>query len=503
MKAGIIPARARYCLQAAFKVAEERAWAENAQRNNPCVSKVMAAGEAYQNHQQPAKFQPPQGMPDRIWAIAFLIHLVGMVGLALYYGTKETDDADDVTDPEDLEEQERQKELVYNLRYLIPVMLATAGIVASVWLYIMRSFAKFLVWASLVLPTIFGILFVIVMIAAGNGTAVLFPIIIIAINLLYIYYVRNRIPFAVAMLETVVEVVKIIPGPIYIAVASILAQAAWIAVWSIGALSALGSASNSNSSDSEGSGFVLFLLLISMFWTSQVVSNVVLVCAGGAMAEWFFRYPASISKTPTKDSFKRATTSAFGSICYGSFVISVIKAMRVMVQMSRQNDNSFIRCCAECILRCLEGIIEYVNLYAFTYVSIYGMGYCDAAKSVWDLFKSRGWDVIINDDLIDGVLTWGSIFGGIVVAAVSYGFSYGALDMQSENIAFATAIGFLVGIVISMCSLAVVQGYVSSLMVCYCEDPAAMSSSKPMEYNKLTHAYQERYGGQVRMFQHA
>lgn len=45
---------------------------------------------------------------------------------------------------------------------------------------------------------------------------------------------------------------------------------------------------------------------------------------------------------------------------------------------------------AACVARCLEGAVEYLNSYAFAYVSIYGLGYCDAAKSVWHLLERRG-----------------------------------------------------------------------------------------------------------------
>lgn len=39
------------------------------------------------------------------------------------------------------------------------------------------------------------------------------------------------------------------------------------------------------------------------------------------------------------------------------------------------------------------------NKWAFVYVGIYGFGYIEAGKNVIELFKSRGWEAIIADDL--------------------------------------------------------------------------------------------------------
>lgn len=41
-----------------------------------------------------------------------------------------------------------------------------------------------------------------------------------------------------------------------------------------------------------------------------------------------------------------------------------------------------------------------VILQAFVYVGLYGYSYIEAGKNVITLFKNRGWEAIIADDLI-------------------------------------------------------------------------------------------------------
>lgn len=66
--------------------------------------------------------------------------------------------------------------------------------------------------------------------------------------------------------------------------------------------------------------------------------------------------------------------------------------------MARANDDGGIGACiAQCIISCIASIMEYFNKWAFIYVGVYGFGYLEAGKSVFELFKNRGWEAIIAD----------------------------------------------------------------------------------------------------------
>ncbi len=113
-----------------------------------------------------------------------------------------------------------------------------------------------------------------------------------------------------------------------------------------------------------------------------------------------------------------------------------------MVQQARRSKNDFARACAECIIGCIESIVEYFNIYAFTQVAIYGKTYCEAAKATMQLLKSRGIDAIINDDLIGGVLTFGALIGGALVALE--GGILAHFVFKTTGWVFFVLVGFLV-----------------------------------------------------------
>ena len=66
----------------------------------------------------------------------------------------------------------------------------------------------------------------------------------------------------------------------------------------------------------------------------------------------------------------------------------------------------------------LEGIIEYINKWAYVFVGLYGYGYLDAGRNVMTLFKHKGWDVIITDNLVDNVLLMVSVVIGLATGLV-------------------------------------------------------------------------------------
>ena len=86
-----------------------------------------------------------------------------------------------------------------------------------------------------------------------------------------------------------------------------------------------------------------------------------------------------------------------------------------------------------CILQCIESLIEYFNKWAFTYVGIYGYKFTTAGKAVITLFKQRGFDAIINDDLIGNVLSLAAIVVGLICAGLAVAYHYATNTFTFDN----------------------------------------------------------------------
>jgi len=236
---------------------------------------------------------------------------------------------------------------------------------------------------------------------------------------------------------------------------------------------------------------------------SQVVKNTLHVTVSGVAATWYFLYPQGNVKNPTSSSFKRAATTSFGSICLGSLILSLIRALRMVVNIAanqpgnpRNGAAAAARACAYCIAQCflsiLDRVVEYVNKYAFAQVAIYGKSFCEAAKATWDLFKVRGFDALINDSVIGIALGFACLMGGLTSAALCSLLSYAVFTSAGEWWVWGL-IGFVFGFAMTMLATEVVESAVVALFVCVCEDPATLQRTKPDVYNKLVPMIQSRY----------
>ena len=57
------------------------------------------------------------------------------------------------------------------------------------------------------------------------------------------------------------------------------------------------------------------------------------VTSAGTLSTWYFLFPNSMPENPTMKAAKRAATTSFGSICLGSLIIAIIKAIRALVSL--------------------------------------------------------------------------------------------------------------------------------------------------------------------------
>jgi len=239
--------------------------------------------------------------------------------------------------------------------------------------------------------------------------------------------------------------------------------------------------------------------LVSFYWTSQVISTVVHVTVAGVVASWYFLYPHAMPPSPTTGALKRATWNSFGSICLGSFVVAIIRAMRALVQEAASSGNSCARCVALCLLGCLDSLVTFFNTYAFTEVAICGKDYCSAARDTWHLLMESGLTLIINDNLIGGVVAFACFMGGLVGGVVGGVMSYYVFEL-SRWVIWAV-VGFLLCLATTSVAMETVYSGTCALFVCFAEDPAALHQTKIEVYMEFQRALSGHpAGAQVRGF---
>ncbi|ORX85667.1 DUF580-domain-containing protein [Anaeromyces robustus] len=379
--------------------------------------------------------------------------------------------------------------------------VACSAILTFVYMILMQKYAGKMIKGTFIISIILNIFYAI-------ATFFVSPImggLMLVFSLLYIlcyFFWRSRIPFAKVMLKTIVSVTRRFPATIVVGFIGCVVAALWYGFISFTLVAAMTYIKDK----SEGAAYVVYVFLVfSFFFSSQVINNTVHVIISGVFATYYFRgvvEPGTNNieidvRNPTIKSFKRAITTSFGSICFGSLIIAVIQTLEFLARQTKneaaENENyilCIIACCVECILSCIGDMVEYFNVYAFTEVAIYGKSYCQAAKDTWTLCKSRGIEALINDNLIGNVLGIGSLCVGCLSAVITC--IVGFLIMNIENttaLIIYGVVAFLIGLMIFSVVAQVINSGVATTFVCLCEDPDALHNTKPEFWEKVKDTY--------------
>jgi hypothetical protein len=225
----------------------------------------------------------------------------------------------------------------------------------------------------------------------------------------------------------------------------------------------------------SGLGWAVFtFLLLSLFWTSQVMQNVLHTTLAGTVGTWWFspHEASSCCSVALTDSWMRSMTYSFGSICLGSLIVAILEVIKTYVRSAaRQNRNGIMRCIAQCLLVWIERLAEYFNKWAFVYVGLYGYSYMEAGKNVFALFRDRGWTVLISDALVERMLFMMCFLVGIVNAVLVLIVSL-LVDHSEPQVAGVSAlIALIVGTMLAGRVFSILISCVDAVIVLYAEAP--------------------------------
>lgn len=261
------------------------------------------------------------------------------------------------------------------------------------------------------------------------------------------------------------------------------------------------------------SGYYI-LMMISLLWACSVFSNVLHCTTAGAVCRWWRSRPEEFDPVAAAtNSFLTTILNDFGSICLGSLFVALLKGLRSFLdsnikQLKEYNQNhggsnNPLVCIASTlglylavllaqILKLVDFALEYFNRYAFTYVALYGYNFTNASKAVVVLFRGRGWDAIINDEIVDSVMFVWNITIGVMTMAFGLIFGHWVGMSIVDDLVFA-AVSFSIGCAIGLIALKIVMAGVAAIYVMFAEYPELFEQCHPSMYYELMQAWEELY----------
>eukprot|EP00588_Corethron_pennatum_P018823 CAMPEP_0194307252 /NCGR_PEP_ID=MMETSP0171-20130528/4126_1 /TAXON_ID=218684 /ORGANISM="Corethron pennatum, Strain L29A3" /LENGTH=473 /DNA_ID=CAMNT_0039059225 /DNA_START=123 /DNA_END=1541 /DNA_ORIENTATION=+ len=382
---------------------------------------------------------------------------------------------------------------------LLVVVPAVIGFVASLaGLALIIACAKTLIHLSLVFSIAVSLLVVLASVASGQLLGSIFALLMLALTVCYYFSVRDRIPFAAANLNTATSAVKdnllgLLLSTVFYDVLGFVYTVFW-ALGFYGVMISWGCMEEEGVCDTSGTrGGIVFLILLGVFWSTQVFMNCGQVTTAGTVGSWWFSPEESgCFGSGVRGAMCRALTTSFGSICFGSLLVAIIQALKAMVQNERaQSDGpDILLCLVQCLLRCLEDILEYFNKWAFVYVGLYGYGYVEAGKNVIGLFRARGWTTVITEDLGSRAIAFLTMILSLVVGCTGLVLKE-AFPEYYEGVpgwgAYLTC--FLISFVVIYVMFGVVDGALNTVIVCYAEAPNEFQQNHPLLSEEMREAW--------------
>lgn len=480
----------------------------------------------------------PKAFRDIFWAILFVLHFCAVSTLAVMgivnlvkQGSDwwpSSSNTDDNTNDENFDRQ---------FLWFILALLGTVVAVPSLLLnLLLGAFSNMLIQISLVFsPVSFFIAFVGSFVTM-NCPVALFSLIMCVVGIYYAVRVWHKVPFAAANLKIALSSIKDNHGLWIIAYIVTFKSYIWIFLWTCAVLELTvfspewvfdGNCTFSDGHYSDNDDctlstrgkFIGLGMFLSLYWTSQCIFQIFHTTIAGVVGTWWFDPQEARSASAGGhggclaccgcspaiwNSWIRSGVYSFGSIALGSLLVGILKLLQLFVRCGRQQRDQqrrmrgiegtdFLFCFLQFVVDHLERLMEYFNTWAYVYVGLYGYDYLTAGKQVAGLFKARGWEVIINDNLVSRSLSMMSLFIMSVTGFVGLLLGFVLLGFKGAFQAFA--LGFLLGGSSCRVLFGVVTSAVNTVVVCFAESPNQLlqNGHDPQHFSELVEGYRKAY----------
>eukprot|EP00537_Pseudo-nitzschia_pungens_P004442 CAMPEP_0172363510 /NCGR_PEP_ID=MMETSP1060-20121228/6849_1 /TAXON_ID=37318 /ORGANISM="Pseudo-nitzschia pungens, Strain cf. cingulata" /LENGTH=556 /DNA_ID=CAMNT_0013086261 /DNA_START=178 /DNA_END=1848 /DNA_ORIENTATION=+ len=474
----------------------------------------------------------PNGCRDWFWGLLFLVQLAAVFTLAVMGFRNMIKEGSEWMPDDDDDHQETNRTPLWFLLSLVGSAIAISAFLASV---LLGPFASMLIQISLVLPPLSLLVTAVLSLLTFNVPIALFSLILSAMGSYFAFFTWNKIPFATANLKIALSAIQDNHGLWILAYVVSVKAYVWVLLWS-SAVSELVHFSPSWTRDcsvdetgelvchmTTRGNFIALGMLLSFFWTNQVLNNIFHTTIAGVVGTWWFDpEEARVAQgfgggcgcgcgcSPAiYNSWIRSNFHSFGSICFGSLLVGTLQVLNFIVRCGRKkrdeqrrlrgdgpNTTDLLCCLLQFVVEKMEFIMEYFNTWAFVYVGLYGYDYWTAGKQVSTLFGARGWSVIVNDQLVArslSMMSWViSLITGII--AILLGF----VILGASNAVSAAIPTFLFGAILGRASSQVLFGVVTSatdtVVVCFAESPNHLRNNHDPElFRGMVQAWRKAY----------
>jgi hypothetical protein len=453
---------------------------------------VQADQSAYSNMwESPAAFQPAtfsqntraeSSCKDACWALVFALNFVATVILIAVIASNYRGSDAGPSAPRESEIGDATAR-----RVLGGAIGVGIGINVVHYLYATCAPFAYIRW-GVIFGLVVSVACAIIPVIAGNPAFILFPVLMVPIWLIYYCILRSRFELSAAVLQVATRLICRYPSTLFLA----LVQGALEIGITAGILLAIRMASQLGMSP-----FVYVYLIFSFLWISITLAYVVYLTFAGLAGSWYFLTGTDYEpKSPVWESFKRAATSSLGSAALAAFILAVIQLLKVLARSRHRHDEgcvvAILRCCALCILNCLESCVKWMTRYALIYCGVFGVPFGEGCRRWAELSVKKFAEVIVNGCVIGEAIGLNFLMFVIGGALLGYGIGNLGFDHEPDDhriaVLFALATAATTLAVFSVLEKQI-RALSDTIIVCFVEAPERLQSSALELYRLLADFY--------------
>lgn len=338
---------------------------------------------------------------------------------------------------------------------------AVLGAICSLlwqWIVLWRPVfvIRVLLWSSPLLTFIASL----VLVSTTDSPSVGLGVVLLVFSIgqaLYLCWVTDRKKYAAKMLPKALAPLTKFPDLHHPSYWVTLIAFLWIALWIVGVIGAI---------SQKYAALIVLGFIVSLAWTMEVLRNIVNVTVSRVLALFYLKGMHS----DTYISFERAATTSLGSISLGSFLVSILEALRFLARALNlaEGGDEFMFSCAHCCLGVMETIFRFGNRWAFVQVAAYSKGFVKASQDTWDLFQARELEPVIDEDLTNPICFFSGVASGALCLIVSGSWTFATHKTLTATVSL---LSFLIGYFMTRITMTVPQACVCAYYVCFAENP--------------------------------
>ena len=352
------------------------------------------------------------------------------------------------------------------------------GVYAS---YFPVIYIKFGFWCGFALSVVFGI----VAIIQSSIIWVIFPIFSLFITICFYCAAKNYIKFSTVVFKQSMELIRRYPSVFILTFVDMLVDSLVSIIYSYMIFMV---------SELEYSGALYLWIVLSFLWTNITFGYVCYMANAGLAGSWYFLEGTQFfPQNPVWDSFKRATTTSFGSAAKAGFILAIIKFARWVVDQMQENNDNFlcciILCMVQCILSCVERIFSWLNKYGLIYCSIFGVPYSEGCRRFQELSCKKFCDLIMRGSCISTAITYNMFIFIICSAVLGYIIGYACIDNDYLYAAYTCGIATIFAFIMFEILSEPLDVIPDAILVCFAENPERLKTTA----NELAQSIEELY----------